>query len=153
MTNTIITLTIVILALIYAIYRLLKTLKRQSITLSLKKETIVFLQERVDRLKQDQFFSKILQSNIDFLKSENAELKNKQSYLLIEIAELKKNSSFASIGAKVARKKRTTYPNKKLNESDVKYIKAWYKNGYTQQQLAETFGVSRQMISKIVNKK
>lgn len=47
----------------------------------------------------------------------------------------------------------SAHPGAKLNEKQVEDIRALYLRGYTQQQLADQYGVVRQSISKIVNRK
>lgn len=47
----------------------------------------------------------------------------------------------------------SVHPGAKLNEDQVVEIRLLYSRGFTQQVLAEQFGVARQTISKIVNHK
>ena len=128
MTNTIITLSITVLALIYAIYRLLKEIKKKNKSLENRTEQTKWFKELNENLSKGLEFS-LNQSQLENLKlkQEIGQLKNKQSYLLIEIAELKKGKPFISSGAKSVRSKRKNYPNKKLKEGDIKFIKTWYK--------------------------
>lgn len=120
-------------------------------SLKLKKAGTIVTQ-LLHKLKGHSAMNEIVNMTLKAVESALKDQDEQIKKLTAENADLKKTQAFASAGAKAVRKNRKTYPKKKLTEQQIGEIKKLYP-AYSQATLAKEYGVSHQMISRIVKRK